>query len=70
MSHQPTAQGAFITRKESINIALTRLQKWSQSHVNMNTNNIHWGHVGELERIDALLTEATDIVFSEGEYEQ
>jgi len=70
MSQKQTAKSAFITKKARINNALNRLQQWSQNHFHMDSNTIHWGHVGDLERIEALLTEATDIVFSEGEYEK
>lgn len=63
-----TALDAFIARKTEIDTQLTRLQALSDEHFNLNPNNIHWGHVGDLTRYAELLRQITDAAFREGEH--
>lgn len=63
-----TALDAFVSRKAEINAQLARLQALSKEHFNLSSDNIHWGHVGDLTRYAELLRQITDAVFKEGEH--
>lgn len=59
---------AFIAAKFEIDAILERLTALSDDHFNTNPDEIHWGHVGTLERTRAKLREISDSAFSEGEH--
>ena len=67
MSHRPTALDVFIAKKAAIDEMLARLQALSAEHFNADPDEVHWGHVGNLEHYTSLLKRITDIAFKEGE---
>ncbi|AUJ63506.1 hypothetical protein B9057_03905 [Aestuarium zhoushanense] len=68
MSHRPTAQDAFIAEKAAIDTMLARLQTLSDDHFDTHPNEVHWGHVGNLDYYAELLKRITDSAFKEGEH--
>ena len=68
MSHRPTAQNAFIAKKAAIDTMLARLQALSAARFNTNYDEVHWGHVGNLDYYAELLKRITDSAFKEGEH--
>lgn len=65
---RPTAQNAFLAKKAEIDAMLARLQALSDEHFNCHPDEIHWGHVGDLEHYASLLKRITDSAFKEGEH--
>ena len=68
MSHRTTAQDAFIAKKAAIDTMLARLQTLSDDHFDTHPNEVHWGHVGNLDYYAELLKRITDSAFKEGEH--
>lgn len=58
---------AFIAVKQDIDAMIDRLKGLSDDHFNTSPDEIHWGHVGDLEYYRAKLREITDSAFREGE---
>ena len=67
-TNRPTAQDAFLAQKAEIDAMLARLQALSDEHFNSHPDDIHWGHVGDLEHYASLLKRITDSAFKEGEH--
>ena len=65
-----TALEAFIARKTEIDAMLERLHTLSGDHFNVATDEVNWGHVGDLARYADLLKRITDAAFNEGEYQK
>jgi hypothetical protein len=55
MNTQPTAIDAYLARATAIHIKLDRLQQMADDHFGHDPEAIHWGHVGDLERVDQAL---------------
>ncbi|MBY4895330.1 hypothetical protein KUL25_21425 [Rhodobacteraceae bacterium N5(2021)] len=68
MSHHPTAKDAFIAKKAAIDAMLARLQSLSEDHFDTHPDEVHWGHVGNLDYYAELLKRITDSAFKEGEH--
>ncbi len=68
MSNRPTALDAFIAKKAVIDTMLSRLQALSDAHFNTHPDEVHWGHVGNLDYSAELLKRISDSVFTEGEH--
>ena len=66
--HQTAALAAFIGKKAEIDTMLARLQALSADHFNTHPDEIHWGHVGNLDYYAELLNRITDSAFKEGEH--
>ena len=64
------AVDAFLAKKAEIDTMLTRLAALSADHFNATPEEIHWGHVGNLEFYVSLLKRVTDSAFREGEHAQ
>ena len=64
------AVDAFLAKKAEIDTMLTRLATLSADHFNATPEEIHWGHVGNLEFYVSLLKRVTDSAFREGEHAQ
>lgn len=62
------AVAAFIARKAEIDAMLARLTALSENHFNFAPENLHWGHVGDLDHYAGLLKRITDSAFREGEH--
>ena len=61
------ALDAFLARKAEIDTMLARIQALSDDYFNVAPDEVHWGHVGDLDRYAELLKRITDIAFREGE---
>ena len=68
MSHRTTAKDAFIAKKAAIDTMLARLQALSDDHFDTHPDEVHWGHVGNLDYYAELLKRITDSAFKEGEH--
>ena len=68
MSHRPTARDAFIAKKAAIDSMLARLQALSDNHFDSYPDEVHWGHVGNLDHYAELLKRITDSAFKEGKH--
>ena len=68
MNHRPTAQDAFIAKKAAIDTMLARLRTLSAENFNTHSDEVQWGHVGNLDYYAELLKRITDSTFKEGEH--
>lgn len=55
MNTKPTATDAYLARAAAIRIKLARLQQLADDHFGHDPDAIHWGHVGDLGRVDQAL---------------
>ena len=55
MTTKPTATATYLTRAAAIHIKLARLQQLADDHFGHDPEAIHWGHVGDLGRVDQAL---------------
>lgn len=63
-----SALDAFIARKAEIDAILARIAALSEEHFNLHPDEIHWGHVGNLDHYASLLRRVSDAAFKEGEH--
>ena len=61
------ALAAFVAAKAEIDARLERQKSLSDDHFHANPDEIHLGHVGDLQHYASMLRQITDIAFSEGE---
>lgn len=55
MNTQPTALDAYLARAAAIHIKLAQLQQLADDHFSHDPEGIHWGHAGDLGRVDQAL---------------
>ena len=55
MTTQITALDDYFARAAAIHIKLTELQQLADDHFGHDLDDIHWGHVGDLDRVDQTL---------------
>ena len=55
MNTKTTAIEAYLARAAAIRIKLARLQQMANDHFGHDPDAIHWGHVGDLGRVDQAL---------------
>ena len=55
MSTKTTAIDVYLARAAAIHIKLDRLQQLADDHFGNDPKAIHWGHVGDLGRVDQAL---------------
>lgn len=67
MNTQPTALNAYLARAAAIHIKLARLQQLANDHFGHDPDAIHWGHVGDLGRVDQTLDNLLAIFDGEAE---
>lgn len=67
MNTQPTALDAYLARAAAIHIKLVRLQQLADDHLGHDSEAIHWGHVGDLGRVDQALDDLLAIFDGEAE---
>ena len=67
MNTKPTAIDAYLARAAAIHIKLARLQQLADDHFGHDPEAIHWGHVGDLGRVDQALDDLLAIVDGEAE---
>ena len=65
MNTKPTALDAHLARAAAIHIKLTRLQQLADDHFGHDPDAIHWGHVGDLGRVDQALDDLLAIFDSQ-----
>ena len=61
MNIKPTAIDAYLARAAAIHIKLARLQQLADDHFSHDPEAIHWGHVGDLGRVDQALDDLLSI---------
>jgi len=67
MNAKQTALDAYLARTTAIHAKLERLQQLADDHFGHDPDAIHWGHVGDLGRVDAgLVKSGTEIARREG----
>ena len=52
MNTKPTALAAYFERAAAIQNKLTQLQQLAADHFGHDPDAIHWGHVGDLGRVE------------------
>ena len=67
MTTQTTALDAYLARAAAIHTKLTGLQQLADDHFGHDPDAIHWGHVGDLGRVEAGLGELLAIFGGNGE---
>ena len=55
MNTKTNAIDAYLARAAAIHIKLARLQQLADDHFGHDLEAIHWGHVGDLGRVDQAL---------------
>ena len=55
MTTQTTALDDYVARAAAIHIKLTELQQLADDQFGHDPDAIHWGHVGDLGRVDQAL---------------
>ena len=65
MNTKPTAIDAYLARAVAIHIKLARLQQLADDHFGHDPDAIHWGHVGDLGRVDQALDDLLAIFDTE-----
>ena len=67
MNTKQTALDAYLARSASIHAKLELLHQLADDHFGHDPDAIHWGHVGDLGRVDAGLDELLAIFGGNGE---
>ncbi|MBP9217726.1 MAG: hypothetical protein KBD39_06885 [Sterolibacterium sp.] len=57
MNTKPTALDAYLARTAAIHAKFERLQQLADDHFGHDPDAIHWGHVGDLGRVEAGMDE-------------
>ena len=57
MNTKTTAIETYLARAAAIRIKLALLQQMADDHFGRDPDAIHWGHVGDLGRVDLALDE-------------
>ena len=55
MNTKTTALDAYLARTAAIHIKVARLRQLADNHFGHDPEAIHWGHVGDLGRVDQAL---------------
>lgn len=67
MNAKQTALDAYLARTAAIHARLERLQQLADNHFGHDPDTIHWGHVGDLGRVDQALDDLLAIFDGEAE---
>ena len=65
MNTKTTATDAYLVRAAAIHIKLAQLQQLADDHFGHDPDAIHWGHVGDLGRVDQALDDLLAIFESQ-----
>ena len=65
MNTKTNAIDAYLARAAAIHIKLARLQQLADDHFGHDPEAIHWGHVGDLGRVDQALDDLLAIFDSQ-----
>ncbi len=66
MNTKQAALDAYLARTAAIHAKLARLQQLADDHFGHGPDAIHWGHVGDLGRVETGLDELL-VIFGDGE---
>ena len=55
MNTKTTAIDTYLARTAAIHIKVARLRQLADNHFGLDPDVIHWGHVGDLGRVDQAL---------------
>ncbi len=58
---KPTARDTYITKAADIQNKIAQLQQLANEHFGHNPDDIQWGHVGDLERVQELLNQILNV---------
>ncbi len=58
---KPTARDTYIAKAADIQNKIAQLQQQASEHFGHNPDDIHWGHVGDLERVQEFLNQILNI---------
>ena len=67
MSTQPTALDTYLQRLPMILDKIEALRQLAADHFGHDQDAIHWGHVGDLGRVDQTLDDLLAIFYGEAE---
>ncbi len=67
MDTKQTTLDAYLARTAAIHAKLERFQQLADDHLGHDPDAIHWGHVGNLGRVEAGLDELLAILGGDGE---
>ena len=67
MNTKQTALNAYLARTAASHAKLERLQQLANDHFGHDPDAIHWGHVGDLGRVESGLDELLAIFDGNGE---
>ena len=67
MNTQQTALDAYLARTAAIHAKLAQLQQLADDHFSHDPDAIHWGHVGDLGRLETALDDLLAIFGGEQE---
>ena len=62
MTTRPNAIDTYIIKSADIRDKIAKLQQLAADHFGCDSDAIHWGHVGDLERVQELLNETLNAV--------
>jgi hypothetical protein len=57
MNTETIAIDTYLARAAAIHVKLARLQQLADDHFGHDPHTIHWGHVGDLGRVDQALVD-------------
>ena len=58
---KPTARDTYIAKAADIQNKIAQLQQQAGEHFGHNPDDVHWGHVGDLERVQELLNQILNV---------
>ena len=61
MNAKPTALDAYLARTAAIHAKLERLRQLADDHFGHDPHAVHWGHVGDLGRVEQALYDRLNI---------
>lgn len=67
MTNQPTALDTYLQRLPTIHDKIDALRQLAADHFGHQPDAIHWGHVGDLGRVDQALDDLLAIFDGEAE---
>ena len=67
MNTKTTAIDTYLARTAAIHIKVARLRQLADNHFGYDPDAIHWGHVGDLGRVDQALDDLLAIFDAKAE---
>ena len=68
MKNQAQATKEYLESMAAVDATLKRISTAKATMFAHDPNTVHWGHVGDMRRIELKLKELSDFIFNEGEY--